>query len=250
MNLLYKFTVSKIGDSTLSPAEPYWINTKRIIYEDDSTNIIVVSIPGSSDAMMYVDDVSVNKTPYLVPTVLLDTLSPAAERHVGVIDYIYKTGSLFTVIQTHPGNGGAITKQIQNTVEEIDTAISNANILGGGGGGDTTTASNGLTLVGSDVRLGGTLAPGGAIIEAGNNKIIINAGGTKGGMAAYVVQDDNRNASFLLTATAGSNGPGVTLESVTPGIGGVGITCSRDALGVDNIRFFFYWRKPFDLAQY
>ena len=134
---------------------------------------------------------------------------------------------------------GNASKVVVNKVGKNVKAALDLLYGGGGGGGDTTTASNGLTLVGSDVRLGGTLAPGGAIIEADDNKVVINAGGTKGGMATYVVQDDGRNSSFIITATAGINGPGVTLASATPGIGSVGIECSRDGLGVDNLRFLF-----------
>jgi hypothetical protein len=100
------------------------------------------------------------------------------------------------------------------TLEDYDTVINFYNGSSGGGGGESTTASNGLNLVGTDVRLGGALTTN-TTITGGSTLDLIFSG----------IQDltfNSTNTTTLSTTGIGSLAFNSTGVQLLPGVSSVG----------------------------
>lgn len=85
----------------------------------------------------------------------------------------------------------------------------------GSGGGGTYTASNGLTMVGSDVQLGGTLTSN-ANISTGSYQLNLSGTSANGGNTILLVTDAGGGNGVTVNGTTGT----AVLGTATSGVGG------------------------------
>lgn len=116
--------------------------------------------------------------------------------YYGIKDLQNRVDTIVVVAGDGSGTGGGGSAGVQSivagdniTVDNTDPSNPIVSATGGGGGSDSTTASNGLTLVGKDVQLGGTLTKSDTL-NAGTNVLNINY---SGGNSGVVISSPNGN---------------------------------------------------------
>jgi hypothetical protein len=108
-------------------------------------------------------------------------------------------------------------------------ADSTGNITISAGGGGTYTASGGLTMVGSDIHLGGTLTPGAGKIQTGYDYIGLNGQGSIGVLqVATTSETGSAIRAFASVASLNTITPIIYIEKSVSGVPSNGFGASID----------------------